>query len=128
MARLVEREGTPAMFETFHMDGQWDADGTQMVEVIRAATQRATQVKAFPWSLVTAASPFVPLFREMRELRYLWRTPIRTSNRRLVEALGQEPHTPLDSAVRATLAGLGCLPGDAGRAAPAGAAPCGGTA
>jgi len=77
-----------------------------MVEVIRAATQRATQAKAFPWSLVTAALPFVPLFREMRELRYLWQTPIRMSNRRLVEALGQEPHTLLDSAVRATLAGL----------------------
>lgn len=122
MVRLVERVDAPAMFETFHMDGQWDADGTQMVEAIRASAQRATRVKAFPWWLVNAASPFVPLFREVREMRYLWRTPIRMSNRRLVETLGQEPHTPLNSAVRTTLAGLGCLSGNADWAAPAGAA------
>lgn len=122
MARLVEREHAPAVFETFHMDGQWDADGTQMVEAIRTAAQRATRVKAFPWWLVTAASPFVPLFREIREMHYLWQTPIRMNNQHLVDTLGHEPHTPFDSAVRATLAGLGCLPHDADRAAPAGAA------
>src|SRR5688572_3404141 len=27
----------------------------------------------------------------------------------LVETIGQEPHTPLDDAVRAKLAGMGCL-------------------
>ena len=30
---------------------------------------------------------------------------------RLVALLGNEPHTPLDRAVQATLAGQGCLPG-----------------
>ncbi len=35
------------------------------------------------------------------------------NNARLVAVLGAEPHTPVDSAVHATLAGLGCL-GDAG--------------
>ena len=112
MARLVEREAALPAFATFHMDGQWDADGTQMVAAIRAAAHRAVKVKAFPWWLLTAASPFVPLFREMREMRYLWRTPIRMSNRRLVNVLGEEPHTPLGDAVRATLIGLGCLPGE----------------
>jgi len=28
---------------------------------------------------------------------------------RTIAALGQEPHTPLDEAVEATLVGLGCL-------------------
>lgn len=114
MMRLVEREAVLPAFETFHMDGQWDADGTQVVAAIRAAAQRKVRVKAFPWWLLTAASPFVPLFREMRELRYLWRMPVRMSNRRLIEVLGDEPHTPLDSAVRVTLTGLGCLPEEAG--------------
>ncbi|MBV9750149.1 MAG: hypothetical protein JO157_15180 [Acetobacteraceae bacterium] len=110
MARLVEREAALSAFETFHMDGQWDADGTQIAAAIRAAAGRAVKVKAFPWWLIAAASPAVPLFREMREMRYLWRTPIRMSNRRLVTVLGEEPHTPLGDAVRATLIGLGCLP------------------
>jgi hypothetical protein len=42
------------------------------------------------------------------------------SNVRLVAALGQEPHTPLDEAVETTLIGLKCLgvpAGDARRVA-----------
>jgi nucleoside-diphosphate-sugar epimerase len=42
-------------------------------------------------------------------MRYLWREPLRMLNARLVEALGREPHTPLDQAVEATLVGLGCI-------------------
>jgi len=30
-------------------------------------------------------------------------------NARLIAALGQEPHTPLDEAVEAALVGLGCF-------------------
>jgi nucleoside-diphosphate-sugar epimerase len=45
----------------------------------------------------------------MLEMRYLWREPLRMDNSRLVAPLGQEPHTPLDDAVKETLKGLGCL-------------------
>ena len=62
------------------------------------------------WWAVILASPFVTLFREMMEMRYLWREPLRMDNRRLVAFLGEEPHTPLDQAVGAALEGLGCLP------------------
>jgi hypothetical protein len=55
------------------------------------------------------ASPFVVLFRELQEMRYLWRTPLQLDNRRLLAVLGQEPHTPLDEAVACALAQLGCL-------------------
>ena len=54
-------------------------------------------------------SPFVPLFRELAEVRYLWRLPVRMGNERLTAVLGAEPHTPLDTAVRTTLLDLGCL-------------------
>jgi hypothetical protein len=55
-------------------------------------------------------APVVPLFHELREMRYLWERPLRMGNARLLGLLGHEPHTPLDAAVRATLEGLGCLP------------------
>jgi hypothetical protein len=55
-------------------------------------------------------SPFVPLFRELTEMRYLWSVPVRMENRQLRAVLGSEPHTPLNIAVRSTLVGLGCLP------------------
>jgi nucleoside-diphosphate-sugar epimerase len=54
------------------------------------------------------------MFREMLEMRYLWREPLRMDNSRLIAFLGHEPHTPLDEAVSEALRGLGCLPkGDA---------------
>jgi nucleoside-diphosphate-sugar epimerase len=101
MVRLVERADRLPAFAVYHMDGFYDEDGTQMV----AAIQRVAggKVKAFPWWVVPLASPFVTLMRELREMRYLWRTPLRMSNDRLVAELGAEPHTPIDEAVRATL-------------------------
>jgi len=77
--------------------------------VVARRTGTAPRVAAFPWWLLALASPFVTTLREMGEMRYLWRTPVRMSNARLVAALGHEPHTPLDEAVEATLAGMGNL-------------------
>lgn len=111
MTRLVERDDLPD-FARFHMDGQWDADGTQMVEAIRRALKAPhLRVKPLPWTLMRLAAPFVPLFRELAEMRYLWQQPVRLDNARLRTVLGEEPRTPLDEAVRATLVGLGCLDG-----------------
>jgi hypothetical protein len=50
------------------------------------------------------------LCRELREMRDLWRIPVRMTDAHLVAKLGAEPHTPLDEAVRTMLAGLKCLP------------------
>jgi nucleoside-diphosphate-sugar epimerase len=93
--------------------GHWDADGTQMSAAIQRVVMRRTgrepRIAAFPWWLVSLASPFVTTFREMLEMRYVWREPVRMDNSRLVAELGREPHTPLDEAVEATLRGLGCV-------------------
>jgi nucleoside-diphosphate-sugar epimerase len=113
VALLSRRESLPS-FNTFHMAGHWDSDGTQMAEAIRRVVKRRTgreaRITAFPWWLITLASPFVTTFREMLEMRYVWRRPVTLDNTRLIDELGHEPHTPLDQAVEATLSGLGCLP------------------
>jgi len=113
VVELLARRDTLDAFASFHMEGHWDADGTQMSDAIRRVVARRTgtapRVAAFPWWLLALASPFVTTLREMGEMRYLWRTPVRMSNARLVAALGHEPHTPLDEAVEATLAGMGNL-------------------
>lgn len=94
----------------FHMEGHWDADGTQMIAAIRQASGKPDlKVCRFPWLLMRVLAPFVPLFRELAEMRYLWSTPTHMGNARLVEILGAEPRTPLNIAVRETLAGMGCL-------------------
>ena len=113
MIELLARRDSLEPFATFHMAGHWDADGSQMAEAIRRVVARRTgrrpRLAAFPWWLPTLASPFVATFREMREMRYLWREPVRMDNARLIAALGREPHTPLDEALEATLVGLGCF-------------------
>jgi nucleoside-diphosphate-sugar epimerase len=110
MIQLLERENALETFSLFHMDGHWDDDGTKMIAAIRRVVGEPNlKVSAFPWGVIRLGSPFAPLFRELGEMRYLWEAPIRMNNARLVAALGDEPHTPLDDAVRTTLIGLGCL-------------------
>jgi nucleoside-diphosphate-sugar epimerase len=108
MIRLVERGPAPG-FHSYHMEGHWDEGGMQMIDAIRRAAGHPLPVKAFPWWAIRLGQPFVPMFRELAEMRYLWQGPLRMDNAKLRSALGAEPHTPLDQAIQATLAGLGCL-------------------
>jgi nucleoside-diphosphate-sugar epimerase len=113
MVELLARRDLLESFAVFHMAGHWDADGSQMCESIQRVVARRTgqtpRISAFPWWLLSLASPFVTTFREMREMRYLWREPIRMDNSRLTVVLGKEPHTPLDEAVQATLIAQGSM-------------------
>jgi len=112
MVELLAHQASLPSFACFHMSGHWDADGTQMAAAICRVVQRnggQVRLRAFPWWGVRLAAPFMPTLRELLEMRYLWRQPLRMDNTRLTDLLGQEPHTPLDEAVRTSLAGLGCL-------------------
>lgn len=109
MVRVVAAEDRLAQFDRFHMRGHWFARGGELVDAIRRAAGRNVPVWRMPWLAVGAVSPFVPLFREMFEMRYLWKEPLQLDNRKLEALIGSEPHTPVDDAVWATLGSLGCL-------------------
>ena len=112
MVRLIEA-GEPKDFATFHMEGHWDPDGMAMPNAIRAALgEPGLPLRRMPWWLLRLASPVVPFLRELAEMRYLWKQPVRLDNRRLVATLGAEPRTPLYRAVHETLGGLGGLPAE----------------
>jgi nucleoside-diphosphate-sugar epimerase len=115
IALLIERD--LADFEVFHFQGHWFEHGIQIAEAIRRVVGNpGLPIRSFPWWAVYAASPFVTMFREMIEMRYLWREPLRLDNAKLNAFLGSEPHTPTDQAIATTLRGLGCLEGtDAAR-------------
>lgn len=109
-ARLIERRGELPPFAVFHFGGHWFERGVEMAEAVRAASGKPRlPIQGFPWGLVRLLSPFVETFREMLEMTYLWRLPLRLDNRKLVAFLGEEPHTPTVEAVRESLKALGCL-------------------
>jgi nucleoside-diphosphate-sugar epimerase len=106
-ARLADLEGELPAFARFHFEGAWDADGTRMVRAVaRAAGLRRPDARRLPWGLLPMAGLFNETLRELAEMRPFWRHPVRLDNRRLVAFLGEEPRTPLDVAVRATMEGL----------------------
>lgn len=118
MLRLVELGDALDDHTVYQMAGHWDGDGEQLVgAIIRASSRPDLAWRRFPWWLVRALAPVVPLMRELREIQPYWRHSLRLANDKLVATLGAEPRTPLDLAVATTLRGLGCLPDVAGAAA-----------
>lgn len=111
IAGLADIETRLSPFEVFHFEGHWLESGMEMVSAIRRATGKPElPIKTFPWPLLYLAAPFSTFARELIEMRYLWKTSLRLDNRKLRAVLGNEPHTPLDDAVAATLAAFKCRP------------------
>ncbi|WBQ19154.1 NAD-dependent epimerase/dehydratase family protein [Sphingobium yanoikuyae] len=107
MVRLLERENELADFDTFHFGGTWVADNRLFAEAIQRASGRLNaKIYPFPWPLFHAMAPFNETAREMREMIYLWRRPLRLVDRKLESFLGDLPATPMIDAVKATLRGL----------------------
>jgi nucleoside-diphosphate-sugar epimerase len=115
LAQLLERESELADFELFHFRGYWIERFGELAQAISEAAGRKVPVGRFPWIVADLAAPFNETLRELREMRYLWRKPIGLANDKLVRFLGSEPHTPLGTAVAATLDDVGL----ATRATPA---------
>jgi nucleoside-diphosphate-sugar epimerase len=117
IARLAEIEARLPPLEMVHFAGHWLERGGEIAEAVRRVAGNAgAPILPFPAALLYLGAPFSTMFREMIEMRYLWRVPLRLDNRKLEALIGGEPHTPLDEAVRQSLAALGCL-GDDDRAA-----------
>ncbi|HXV01095.1 MAG TPA: NAD-dependent epimerase/dehydratase family protein, partial [Caulobacteraceae bacterium] len=77
LARLLDREAALADVEVFHFAGNWLAGDDALGHAVRRVTgDPRIPIKAFPWAMVYAAAPFVPMLREMAEMRYLWTKPI----------------------------------------------------
>lgn len=110
-ARLVERADDLEPFEVFHFRGHDFERGIEIAEAVREVLGRPDMpIRRFPWLAVRLGAPFIETFRELLEMRYLWRERLELDNRRLVAFLGAEPHTPLVTALRETLVGMGCVP------------------
>jgi nucleoside-diphosphate-sugar epimerase len=113
IALLLDRSAELPRFAVFHFRGHYFERGIEMAEAVsRVVGSGKPQVPIwpFPWLVIYMLAPFIETFRELIEMRWLWRQPLELVNDELVAFLGKEPHTPLDIAVEETLRGLRCLP------------------
>ncbi|WP_246722888.1 NAD-dependent epimerase/dehydratase family protein [Aureimonas sp. OT7] len=107
MVRVLERRHELPDFDIFHFGGAWVEDNRTFAEAIRLAAGRpVAPIYPFPWALVHAAAPFNETAREMREMIYLWRRPLRLLDGKLRGFLRDVPATPLADALQITLKGL----------------------
>jgi nucleoside-diphosphate-sugar epimerase len=103
IARLIGMKDDLRPFERLQFEGFWDADGAALPAAIRRVTERPDlPVTRFSWWAMRLFAPFGGLPREIAEIAPYWRYPMRFDNRRLVALLGEEPHTPIDDALKAT--------------------------
>lgn len=110
VVQLLEREVDLSDFEVFHFGGHYFERGIEMAEAVRrVAGKPDAPIKRLQWFAVSLLSPAVPLFWELNEMRYLWQEPLRLDNGKLIDFLGDEPHTPLDEALYEVLSKQGCL-------------------
>ncbi|MCX7326034.1 MAG: NAD-dependent epimerase/dehydratase family protein [Hyphomicrobiales bacterium] len=104
--RLVDRRGTLQPYEMLHFGGHWIDPGRALCEAARTVIGRAdVTIRPFPWFTVYLGAPFKSFLREVIEMMWLWRHPLRLDNTRLERLIGPEPHTPLVDAVRSALDG-----------------------
>jgi nucleoside-diphosphate-sugar epimerase len=111
IARLADIEFTLPSFERLHFGGHWLPRGIEIAEAVaRVAGNPDLPIRSFPWPLLYAGAPFSTFMREALEMRYLWQVPLRLDNTKLRSTIGEETHTPLDTAIEETLRAIGCLP------------------
>ncbi|MBZ9936591.1 NAD-dependent epimerase/dehydratase family protein [Mesorhizobium sp. BR1-1-16] len=118
-ARLIERADELPTFAPFHFRGHFFDRGIGIAEAVRSVVGKPElRIGRFPWWMIYAGAPFVEMFREILEMRYLWKERLELDNSKLTAFLGAEPHTPTPIAIRATLEGLGCLAEEASKTQP----------
>ena len=109
-AQLLDAADRLPRFARFHFAGHWDVDGAGFARATgEAAANPDVATRRLPWALLPLIAPFNATMRELIEMRPFWTHPVRLDNRALIDVLGDEPLTPLVTALRTTLRALGCL-------------------
>ena len=80
--------------------------GDDWRRAFEAQLGRPLRVGSLPWPLMRLASPFVPMWRELLTMRYLWERPHALDATALRTLVGDTPHTPLPQALRTALADI----------------------
>lgn len=111
---VAERRADLKAFEVFHFAGHsTSAQGWMDVLTPLARAQgwikppQQLKYSPLPWPIIRLGALVNPTWAALTEMRYLWQSPSALANDKLVHAIGQEPHTPLNMAAEKALLDLG---------------------
>ncbi len=104
-----------ASFERFAFAGHSVTGRAFLAAVERAtaslglAPARGWKLGRMPWPVIRLLGVFVPLWRELARMSYLWRVPHALAGAKLASRCPELMATPLDEAMRASLVALGLV-------------------
>jgi nucleoside-diphosphate-sugar epimerase len=108
LIRVATIRSTLEPFATFGFPGH-AVTGQEFVSAIAKASGRHLKVGHINWWMMRTFGSIWKMGRELTEIGYLWEVPHRIDGTRLAAAIGQVPHTPLDTAVARALRELGAI-------------------
>lgn len=88
----------------WHLPASGAPTGREFVAAISEAVGKPLKVLPNPRWMLRAVGLFSPMVREVAGVLYQWEAPFVSSDARFQSAFGPQPATPLDDAVRATVA------------------------
>ena len=100
--RVAEKRSTLRGHHRLHFEGH-TLTGREFKTAVEARLGRPLRTGNLPWWLIRLAAPFVPMWRELLVMRYLWERPHALVDVDLRALIGNVPHTPLPQALRAAL-------------------------
>jgi len=103
--RVAEQRTLLSGHHRFHFAGH-TITGEEFKAEFESAIGRKLRTGDLPWGIIKLASPFMPMWRELLAMRYLWQRPHALGGRALRELIGEVPHTPLHRAMRVALADM----------------------
>lgn len=77
--------------------------GEEMAQHLSALIERPVRLKPMPWWAFRPLQPFVPMFRHLFEMRYLWNTPHWLDDATFQHHCSNVAQTPVDQALRAAI-------------------------
>ena len=80
--------------------------GRAFQTALQALIGRELCTRDMPWGFIRLGAQFMPMWRELLAMRYLWQRPHALDEQALRELIGPVPRTPLPQALRAAL-GMG---------------------
>lgn len=106
--RVAERRAQLRGHHRLHFAGH-TLTGQAMRAALEPVVGRRLRPAGLPWGLIRLAAPFVPMWRELLVMRYLWQRPHALDDSALRALIGNVPQTPLVQALQASLVELDAL-------------------